>query len=145
MQIANYEFPEDLYYDDHHQYTRVEGATATVGLSQFAQSAAREIAFVGLPRPGRTVQAGKPIGSIESGKWVGRIYAPVSGTVTAVNSALEDDPSLINRDPYGAGWLLKLTLADPAELGALRRVTDPGFSAWFQAEAERIQREAQRK
>jgi glycine cleavage system H protein len=144
MLIANFEFPQELYYDEHHQYARVEGNLVTVGLSQFAQSAAREIAFVGLPRPGRKVQAGKPIGSIESGKWVGRVYAPVSGEVTAVNTALDDDPSAINRDPYAAGWLLRITAADLGELAALRRVSDPDFAQWFQAEAARIAREAAR-
>lgn len=135
LKIGGYDFPEELYYDDHHQYARVEGEIVTIGLSHYAQAAAKEINFVGLPRPGRKVEQGKPIGSVESGKWVGRLYAPVSGEVIAANQALEDDPTLINQDPYGEGWIVKLRAADLSQLAGLRRCTDANFAAWFVAEA----------
>lgn len=138
--INGYDFPEELYYDDHHQYARVEGDIVTVGLTHYAQAAAKEINFVGLPRPGRQVERGKPIGSVESGKWVGRLYAPVAGEVIAANGALEDDPTLINQDPYGEGWIVKLRAADPGQLADLRRCTDAGFAAWFAAEVARNKR-----
>lgn len=140
VQIGGYDFPEELYYDDHHQYARVEGDVVTVGLSHYAQAAAREINYVGLPRPGRKVEQGKPIGSVESGKWVGRFYAPVSGEVIAVNQALEDEPTLINQDPYGQGWMVRLRAADLGQLAALRRCTDAGFAEWFLADIEKHQK-----
>lgn len=134
LKIGGYDFPEELYYDDHHQYARVEGEVVTIGLSHYAQATAKEINFVGLPRPGRKIEQGKPIGSVESGKWVGRLYAPVSGEVIAANQALEDDPTLINQDPYGEGWIVKVRAADLGQLTALRRPTDGEFQKWFLAE-----------
>jgi glycine cleavage system H protein len=136
-QIDGYEFPEDLYFDEHMQYARAEGDVITIGLSDFAQKTAKEIAFVGLPRPGRKVETGKPFASVESGKWVGRLYAPVNGDVLAANQALDDDPELINRDPYGEGWIVRIKAADPASLAALHRPTDPDFAAWFAVEKTR--------
>jgi len=137
LQIGGYDFPEELYYDDHHQYARLKGDVVTTGMSHFAQATAKEINFVGLPRAGRKVEQGKPIGSVESGKWVGRLYAPVSGEVVAGNPALEDDPTLVNRDPYGAGWMVKLRASDLGQLSTLRRCTDPGFAEWFQTEVQK--------
>ena len=140
LQIGGYDFPEELYYDDHHQYAHAEGDIITVGLSHYAQAAAKEIAFVGLPRAGRKVEQGKPIGSVESGKWVGRLYAPVIGEVIAANQTLDDDPTLINQDPYGDGWIVKLRAADMGQLAGLRRCTAAGFQAWFLAEVEKNQK-----
>lgn len=137
MEIAGYNFPEDLYYDEHHQYARVTGDIVTIGLSDYAQAAAKEIVYVELPRIGRKVEQGKPLGSIESGKWVGRLYAMVSGEVVAVNEDLADEPGLINSDPYGAGWIVKIRASDLDELKALRRCTDPGFREWFLSEVEK--------
>lgn len=116
---------------------RVEGDVVTIGLSHYAQATAKEINFVGLPRAGRKVEQGKPIGSVESGKWVGRLYAPVSGEVIAGNPALEDDPTLINQDPYDKGWMVKLRASDLGQLSTLRRCTHPGFTEWFQAEVQK--------
>lgn len=137
LQIGGYQFPEELYYDDYHQYARVEGDVITLGLSHYAQATAKEINYVGLPRAGRKVEQGKPIGSVESGKWVGRLYAPVSGEIIAANQALDDDPTLINQDPYGEGWIVKLRAADLGQLAALRRCTEPSFQEWFLAEVEK--------
>lgn len=134
IEIGGYQFEEDLYYDEHHQYARVDGDVVTLGLSQYAQAAAGEIAYVGLPRPKRQVEQGKAIGSVESGKWVGRLYAPASGEVIAANQALEDDPTLINQDPYGEGWVVKIRANDLSQLSALRRCTDRDFASWFLAE-----------
>lgn len=137
MEILGYDFPDDLHYDEHHQYARVDGDVVTMGLSAYAQSAAKAIVFVELPRKGRQVEQGKAIGSIESGKWVGRVYAVASGVIMETNGALEDNPELINNDPYNAGWLVNIHLANPAELSALRRCTDPAFATWFAAEVEK--------
>ncbi len=137
MQIEGYEFPEELYYDDHHQYARVENDAVTFGLSHYAQATAREIVYVELPRVGRKLEQGKPIGTIESGKWVGRLYALVSGEVIGANALLADDAGMINRDPYGAGWIVRVRMREPEQLSALRRCTDPGFVEWFRAEIEK--------
>ena len=137
MHIQGYEFPDGLCYDEHHQYARVDGDTVTMGLTAYAQSAAKAIVFVELPRKGRRVEQGKAVGSIESGKWVGRLYAVVTGDVLDTNAALDDNPELINNDPYNAGWLLKLRLANPSDLSALRRCTDASFASWFAAEIEK--------
>lgn len=130
-QVHGYEFPPELYYDEHQQYARLGGDVVTIGLDDFAQAAAKAIAFVQLPRVGRRVEQGKPFVSVESGKWVGRLYAPVSGEVVEINQALEDDPGLINSDPYGEGWIVKLRTADTAPLAGLHRVDEPGFADWF--------------
>ncbi len=135
--ILGYEFLPELYYDEHQQYARLDVGVVTIGLSDFAQSAARAIAFVGLPRVGRKVDQGKPFASVESGKWVGRLYAPVSGEVVAVNDALEEEPELINSDPYGDGWVAKIRAADTGPLAGLHRPEDPGFVDWFAAEIKK--------
>ena len=141
MKIGGYDFQEELYYDEHHQYARVEGDVVTLGLSHYAQAAAKEIVHVELPRAGRKVEQNKPFGSIESGKWVGRLYATVSGEVIEVNKTLEDDAALINRDPYGAGWIVEIKAADLGQLQTLRRCADPGFAEWFLAEVEKNKKE----
>ena len=137
MNIGGYDFPEELYYDEYHQYARVEGEVVTLGLNHYAQAAAKEIVYVELPRIGRKVEQNKPFGSIESGKWVGRLYALVSGEVIEANKNLEDDAALINRDPYGAGWIVKIKATDLGQLQTLRRCSDPGFVEWFLAEVEK--------
>lgn len=111
--------PSDRHYTKEHEWVRIEGATATIGISQHAQSALGDIVYVELPKPGAVLTKGKPIGVVESVKAVSDIYAPISGTVTAVNGAVEDDPAKVNADPYGDGWLAKITVADAAEAATL--------------------------
>src|SRR4030065_2102565 len=109
MKIEGYLFPDDLYYHKEHFWARVEGNTVTVGPTVFSQKLAGDIVFVELPSSGKTIEQGKPCGSMESGKWVGRIYAPVSGKVESVNEALEDSPEFINDTPYEKGWMIKVS------------------------------------
>lgn len=108
MEMEGYFFPDDLWYDKNHFWVRIEGDSVVMGTTDFAQKLAGDIGYVELPEEGRKVQQGKPFGSIESGKWVGRIYAVFSGEVTAVNEALEDQPELINASPYEEGWICKI-------------------------------------
>jgi glycine cleavage system H protein len=108
MEIEKYFFPDDVYYHKEHYWARVEGDVVVVGTSDFAQKLAGQIVYVELPSTGKNVEQGKPIGSMESGKWVGRVYAPVSGTVEAVNEELEEAPELINESPYEKGWICKI-------------------------------------
>jgi len=119
--VNDYELPDDLYHHREHMWLRIEGDEASVGLNDFAQKLAGEIQFVELPEPEDEVNADEVIGTVETGKWVGKLYSPVSGEITAVNEELEDDPSLINSDPYGDGWLFKIALSDLSELDLLLR------------------------
>jgi glycine cleavage system H protein len=109
------EFPEDLRYTKEHEWVRLEGTRARVGITDFAQDALGDVVYVDLPEIGAVVQAGQPLGEVESTKSVSDIYAPVSGTVVAVNESLEASPELINSGPYQAGWMIDVRLADDAE------------------------------
>ncbi len=129
MNIAGYEFPDDLYYDKNHTWARVEGGVITQGYTEFAQKLAKEIQYVEIPSAGRAVTQGEAVLSIESGKWVGRMLAMVGGKVTAVNEELEFAPTLINESPYDQGWVVKIEASNPAELTTLWRANDPAFAA----------------
>jgi glycine cleavage system H protein len=115
MEIEGYQLPDDLYYHKEHFWAKVEGNTVTVGTTDFAQKLAGQIVFVELPSVGKAVEQGKPCGSMESGKWVGRIYAPISGKVEASNQDLEDSPEFINESPYEKGWMFKINASNLQE------------------------------
>jgi len=108
MEIEGYFLPDDLYYHKEHFWAKVEGNMAIVGTTDFAQKLAGQIVYIELPSVGKVIEQGKPCGSMESGKWVGRIYAPISGKVESSNEALEDSPELINDSPYEKGWMFKV-------------------------------------
>jgi glycine cleavage system H protein len=112
-------FPNDLKYSASHEWARIEGDTATVGISDFAAGELGDIVFVELPAPGTKVTAGKPFGTVEAVKAVSDLNAPLSGEVTEINPALEGTPDLVNKDAYGQGWMLKIRLSAPAEAAAL--------------------------
>jgi len=137
MQISGYEFPDDLYYDKPHSWARVDGNIVTQGLTVFGQAIAQEIVFVEVPRAGRTVEQGQTFMSMESGKWVGRIAATVTGTIAEVNEELEWEPTLVNESPYDKGWLVKIEMSNPAELGNLMKADSPEFQAFIEGEAEK--------
>jgi glycine cleavage system H protein len=102
-----------------HEYLRLEGQAGTVGITPYAQEQLGDVVFVELPSVGKVVKKGDEVAVVESVKAASEIYAPVSGTITAVNEALSGTPGLINTDPEGEGWLFKLTLSDPAEADGL--------------------------
>ena len=137
MQISGYEFPDDLYYDKLHDWVRVEGNVVTQGLTEFGQAIAQEIVFVEAPRAGRDVEQGQTFMSIESGKWVGRIAALVSGKISEVNEELEWEPDLVNRSPFEKGWLVKIEMSDSAELDNLMKADSPELKALIEEEAEK--------
>jgi glycine cleavage system H protein len=112
-------FPSDLKYAKSDEWVRVEGETATVGLTDYAQSQLSDVVFVELPEAGASFKQGGALGSVESVKAASDIFAPVSGQVTEVNSALADAPELVNQDPYGQAWMVKLKISSPDDLGAL--------------------------
>jgi glycine cleavage system H protein len=112
--------PEDLRYTAQHEWVAGDGSgPVRVGITHFAQDALGDIVYVQLPEEGSAVQAGEPLGEVESTKSVSEIYAPLSGTVVARNATLADEPELINAEPYAAGWLLEITPDDPAAVAAL--------------------------
>jgi glycine cleavage system H protein len=107
------------YYTKDHEWIEVDGTSATVGITDYAQGQLGDVVFVELPEPGRAVTAGGEAAVVESVKAASEVYAPVSGTVTESNPALADDPGLVNTAPEGEGWFFRLTLSDPAELSGL--------------------------
>ncbi len=111
--------PSDLKYTKSHEWIRVEGDTATIGITDHAQSELGDIVFVDMPTPGRAVKAAEILGSVESVKTVSDVYSPVSGEVSASNDALGAQSELMNADPYGSGWMVKVKIANPSELDAL--------------------------
>ncbi|HLW38252.1 MAG TPA: glycine cleavage system protein GcvH [Candidatus Eremiobacteraceae bacterium] len=111
--------PDDRKYTKEHEWVKFGSDTAVVGITDYAQSSLGDIVYVELPKPGAKLERAKPIGVVESVKAVSDIYAPISGTVTEINSAVEDDPAKVNRDPFGEGWLVKLRMADPKESDGL--------------------------
>ncbi len=113
------DIPSDLKYAESHEWCRAEGNIATVGISDYAQSELGDVVYAELVEPGTELKKGDAIGSLESVKSVSDIYAPVSGKVVEVNPALEDTPELINSDPYGDGWIMKIEMTDPSELESL--------------------------
>lgn len=111
--------PTDLRYHQEHEWIRVEGTRATLGISQFAQEALGDIVFLEMPKLNATVKAGQEIGEVESTKTTSTIYTPVSGKIVKVNTELKDHPELVNQEPYDRGWIAVIELSDPAEAGRL--------------------------
>jgi glycine cleavage system H protein len=139
MEIEGYEFPDDLYYDQNHYWARVEGGMVVMGTTDFSQKLAGELTFVDVDQEGETVEQGKPFASIESGKWVGRVYAVVSGKVVEVNEDLEDEPEVINASPYDEGWLFRIEPSDlETDLGNLMKA-GPELEEFIRSEVVRVQ------
>ncbi len=111
--------PENCRYTKDHEWVSVQDGVGTVGITEHAQEELGDIVFVELPELGQKFKAGEAIGSIESVKAVSELFSPVSGTILEVNESLEDQPEQVNQDPYGAGWMVKFKLADPAEMDEL--------------------------
>ncbi|MGH3186037.1 MAG: glycine cleavage system protein GcvH [Streptosporangiaceae bacterium] len=103
--------PAELRYTPEHEWVSVEGASALVGITEYAAQQLGDVVYVSLPAPGTAVSAGEPCGEVESVKSVSDLYAPVDGEVTEVNTELEDDPSLVNAEPYAAGWMFRVKVA----------------------------------
>ena len=108
--------PEELQYTKTHEWVRTEGDTATIGITDYAQDELGDIVFVELPEEGATFDVGDAFGTVESVKAVSDLYAPVGGEVVEVNEALDDSPEKINEDPYGEGWIVKLSVSDEGKL-----------------------------
>lgn len=117
-------FPEILKYSKDHEWIRVEGDTAFVGITEFAQSELGEIVYVDVTTEGETIDKNGIFGSVEAVKTVSDLLMPVTGEVLEVNAELEDKPELINEDPYGKGWIIKIAVSDSAELDSLLSAAD---------------------
>jgi glycine cleavage system H protein len=118
------EYPDDLYYNREHIWVRVQGNRGTVGVTDFAQREMGELLFVDLPEEGTQVEKDDVFGTIESSKTVAELHSPLSGGVLSINKDLEEEPSLVNDDPFGNGWLVVIEVEDPKELEELLNAAD---------------------
>jgi len=130
MKIDKYEFPDDLLYDKEHNWAQIEGNVATIGMTDFGQSLAGEIVYAEVPRVGREIKQGDPFMSLESGKWVGRVKAIVTGKITKANEDIEFDSTIINQEPYKGGWFATVQMA--GEPAGLLKPSDPDYAAFIE-------------
>jgi glycine cleavage system H protein len=112
-------FPEDVKYTKEHEWIRVQGNTGIVGITEYAQGELGDVVFVDLPAVGKKVKQGESAGTIEAVKAVSDIYSPVTGEVVETNPVLQKTPEIVNKEPYGGGWMIKFKIANPAELNTL--------------------------
>jgi glycine cleavage system H protein len=125
--------PEDLSYTKDHEWVRVKGEEATVGITDHAQQQLGDIVYVELPKVGDKFETSEPFGSVESVKAVSEIFMPLSGTVAQVNDTLNDSPELVNEDPYGDGWMIRLKIGKPSQVDAL--LTSIAYEDYIREEA----------
>ena len=139
VKIEGYDFPDDLYYHRGHMWVRLEDGKARVGYNAWAAEVAGKLVSIKTRPAGRTVNAGKTLGSIESGKWVGSLKMPITGNIAEINPGLSNNPGLINDAPYGDGWV---ALLEPGDLDAELKTLIPGtdkaaLEAWLKEEIEK--------
>jgi len=127
-------YPEDLKYTREHEWVRVVGNKAIVGITDFAQNQLGDVVFVELPEVGERVKQSEPFGTIESVKAVSDLYAPISGEVIKVNDALEEEPELVNKDPYTEGWMIEIEVKNPDELNNL--ISSKDYEAYIKDQAK---------
>src|SRR5262249_30991436 len=111
--------PEDLHYSKDHEWVRVEGDLAVIGITDYAQDSLGDVVYVELPKPGDEFAANESFGSVESVKAVSEVFTPVSGQVAQINEALADEPEKVNSDPYGTGWMIRVKMSSPGEVDSL--------------------------
>lgn len=136
MEIEGYNMPEDLYYEKNHFWVKAEGDLLVMGMDDFAIKMAGELVYVQLPSEGKKLTAGKKFAKIESGKWLGKVYAPVDGELAEANEDIEEDASVINEDCYGKGWMFKIRPDNMADIENL--IHDPeDIEAWILEDIEK--------
>jgi len=140
MEMHGYNMPEDLYYEENHFWVKEEGDLLVMGMDDFAQVMAGEIVYVQLPEDGKKIKLGKKFAKIESGKWLGKVFAPVNGEVAEVNEELETNPGLINDDCYNKGWMYKIRPDDKSEMENLIRGKE-AIEKWLVADIEKYAQE----
>jgi len=119
-------YPEDLYYSKDHEWVRVDGETGTIGITDHAQQQLGDVVYVELPAAGTSYSAGDSFGSVESVKAVSELYLPVAGEILESNASLGDTPEIVNSDPHGAGWMVRIRIKDAGELSGLMRSIEYG-------------------
>jgi glycine cleavage system H protein len=126
--------PEDLHYSKDHEWVRVEGDVAVVGITDYAQNSLGDVVYVELPKVGEEFSSNESFGSVESVKAVSEVFSPVSGSVAEVNETLNDEPEKVNGDPYGEGWMIKVRMSSPGEVDSL--LTAAEYEDFTKAETE---------
>lgn len=126
--------PEDLHYSKDHEWVRVEGGEAVIGITDYAQNSLGDVVYVELPKPGDQFAANESFGSVESVKAVSEVFTPVTGEVTGINESLADEPEKVNADPYGAGWMIRIRMSSPGEVDSL--LTAAEYEDFTKAETE---------
>jgi glycine cleavage system H protein len=126
--------PEDLHYSKDHEWVRVDGDQAIIGITDYAQNSLGDVVYVELPKAGEEFAANEPFGSVESVKAVSEVFTPIAGTVVKLNEALADEPESVNSDPYGEGWMIRLKLAKAGEVDSL--LTAAEYEDFTKAESE---------
>ncbi len=126
--------PDDLHYSKDHEWVRVEGDVAVVGITDYAQDSLGDVVYVELPKPGDEFASNEPFGSVESVKAVSEMFSPVSGEVVSTNEALADDPDKVNKDPYGDGWMIRVKMSNTGEVDSL--LTAAEYEDFTKAETE---------
>ena len=136
MEIKEYNLPDELYYEENHFWVKEDGDLLVMGMDDFGQKLAGEIVYIQLPAEGKKLKAGKHFAKMESGKWLGKIFAPVNGVLEEINEELEVNPTLINEDCYGEGWMFKIKPTDKSEMENLIHGPE-AVEKWMLAEIEK--------
>ncbi len=126
--------PEDLHYSKDHEWVRVDGDQAIIGITDYAQNSLGDVVYVELPKAGDEFAANEPFGSVESVKAVSEVFTPIAGSVVAINESLADEPESVNSDPYGAGWMIRLKMSNPGAVDSL--LTAAEYEDFTKAESE---------
>ena len=126
--------PDELHYSKDHEWVRVEGNVAVVGITDYAQDLLGDVVYVELPKPGDEFAANESFGSVESVKAVSEVFSPVSGEIVGINETLADEPEKVNQDPYGEGWMIRVQMSNPGEVDSL--LTAAEYEDFTKAEAE---------
>jgi len=126
--------PEDLHYSKDHEWIRVEGAEAVIGITDYAQNSLGDVVYVELPKPGDQFAGNESFGSVESVKAVSEVFTPVTGEVTSINESLADEPEKVNADPYGDGWMIRIRMSNAGEVDSL--LTAAEYEDFTKAETE---------
>ena len=142
MDIQGYNIPEDLYYEENHFWVKQEGDLLVMGLDDFGQQMAGDIVYIQLPAEGKKLKIGKHFAKMESGKWMGKVFAPVAGELEEINEELEINPSLINDDCYDEGWMYKIKPDNMDDINNLIHGAD-AIEKWMTADIEKYKEEAE--
>ena len=126
--------PEDLHYSKDHEWVRVEGDVAIIGITDYAQNSLGDVVYVELPKPGDEFSTSESFGSVESVKAVSEVFTPVAGEIVAINETLADEPETVNSDPYGSGWMIRIRMSNPGEVESL--LTAAEYEDFTKAEKE---------